>query len=241
MKLPSILILAGGKAKRLGNISKNIPKSLIELNNKPFLFYQLKLLEKNGFENIVISTGFLSSQIEKYVNLIKNKLKNKISFSDDGKQTLGTGGAIKKALPKLSNNFFVIFGDSYLDINYKYIYYRFMKVNKLGLMTVYKNNNFNDPSAEGLSDVEIKNKKIILYDKKKKNKNMKYINYGITILNKKVFENWIFPKRMDLQKINQKLINNNELAFTIIKKKFYEIGSKKGIKLTNNYLKKNKK
>ena len=57
MKLPDILILTGGKAKRLGKISKNIPKSLIIFNNKPFLFYQLKLLEKNNFKKIIISTG----------------------------------------------------------------------------------------------------------------------------------------------------------------------------------------
>jgi len=239
MKLPDILILTGGKAKRLGKISKNIPKSLIIFNNKPFLFYQLKLLEKNNFKKIIISTGYLSNKIKNYITSINKNLKLKIVFSDDGKKILGTGGAIKKALPKLSNDFFIIFGDSYLDINYKKVYLNFIKSKKLGLMTVYKNNNFKDVLAEGgLSDVEIKNKKIISYDKKNTNKNMKYINYGITVLSKNVFKKYLFPKKMDLQKINQKLIKNNELSFQIIKKKFYEIGSKKGIALTKKYFKK---
>ena len=70
---------------------------------------------------------------------------------------------------------------------------------------------------------------------------MKFINYGITVLNKNVFKKFSFPKKMDLQKINQKLINKNELAFIVIKKKFYEIGSKKGIALTKEYFKKTKK
>ena len=239
MKLPDILILTGGKAKRLGKISKNIPKSLIIFNNKPFLFYQLKLLEKNNFKKIIISTGYLSNKIKNYITSINKNLKLKIVFSDDGKKILGTGGAIKKALPKLSNDFFIIFGDSYLDINYKKVYLNFIKSKKLGLMTVYKNNNFKDVFAEGgLSDVEIKNKKIISYDKKNTNKNMKYINYGITVLSKNVFKKYLFPKKMDLQKINQKLIKNNELSFQIIKKKFYEIGSKNGIALTKKYFKK---
>ena len=239
MKLPNILILAGGKAKRLGKISKNIPKSLIIFHNRPFLFYQLILLKKNNFKKVVISTGHLSNKIKDYINSINNILKLEIVFSDDGKKTLGTGGAIKKALPKLSKNFFVIFGDSYLDINYKQVYLNFINFKKLGLMTVYKNNNFKDVFAEGgLSDVEIKNKKIISYDKKNTNKNMKYINYGITVLSKNVFKKYLFPKKMDLQKINQKLIKNNELSFQIIKKKFYEIGSKKGIALTKKYFKK---
>ena len=235
MKLPDILILTGGKAKRLGKISKNIPKSLIIFNNKPFLFYQLKLLEKNNFKKIIISTGYLSNKIKNYITSINKNLKLKIVFSDDGNKILGTGGA----LPKLSNDFFIIFGDSYLDINYKKVYLNFIKSKKLGLMTVYKNNNFKDVFAEGgLSDVEIKNKKIISYDKKNTNKNMKYINYGITVLSKNVFKKYLFPKKMDLQKINQKLIKNNELSFQIIKKKFYEIGSKKGIALTKKYFKK---
>ena len=76
MKLPSILILAGGKAKRLGKISKNIPKSLILFNETPFLFYQLKLLEKNNFKKVIISTGFLSKKIKNYVSSIKKKNKN---------------------------------------------------------------------------------------------------------------------------------------------------------------------
>ena len=238
MKLPSILILAGGKAKRLGKISKNIPKSLILFNETPFLFYQLKLLEKNNFKKVIISTGFLSKKIKNYVSSIKKKLKIQISFSNDGNKMLGTGGAIKKALPKLTDNFFVIFGDSYLDINYKDLYFDFLNSKKAGLMTIYKNNNFKDKTGEGLSDVEIKDKKIIKYDKKNKNKNMKYINYGITILSKDIFKKWTFKKKMDLQIINQTLIKYGELDYKIIKKKFYEIGSKKGIHLTNIYLKK---
>ena len=241
MKLPNILILAGGKAKRLGKISKNIPKSLIIFHNRPFLFYQLILLKKNNFKKVVISTGHLSNKIKDYINSINNILKLEIVFSDDGKKTLGTGGAIKKALPKLSKNFFVIFGDSYLDINYKQVYLDFINFKKLGLMTVYKNNNLKDKSAEGLSDVEIKNKKIIAYNKIKKNKNMQYINYGISILNKNVFKKYYFPKKMDLQRINQKLIKENQLSFQIIKKRFYEIGSRKGIELTKEYFKKFKK
>ena len=144
MKLPNILILTGGRAKRLGNISKNIPKSLIIFNNKPFLFYQLKLLEKNNFKKIIISTGYLSNKIKNYITSINKNLKLKIVISHDGRKILGTGGAIKKALPKLSNNFFIIFGDSYLDINYKKVYLNFIKSKKLGLMTVYKNNNSKD-------------------------------------------------------------------------------------------------
>ena len=237
MQLPNILILAGGKAERLGNASKDLPKSLINFYDKPFLYYQLKLLEKSKFNKIIISTGYLSKQIEVYVNSIKNKFNFKIVFSDDGKKSLGTGGAIKKALPLLSKKFFVIFGDSFLDVNYLKIYKNFLKSKKLGLITIYKNDNLSDSSGEGFSDVEISNGEIIKYNNKEKNPNMKYINYGISVFNKSFFRQWKFEKRIDLQLIHQKLIKNKELEYLIIKKPFYEIGSKKGITLTKKYFK----
>ena len=105
-------------------------------------------------------------------------------------------------------------------------------------MTVYKNENLNDITGEGLSDVELKNGQIVNYNKKKTNSNMKYINYGISIFDKTLFKKWKLKKKMDLQLINKKLIENNELSHLIIRKKFYEIGSKKGIKLTKEYFKK---
>jgi len=149
----------------------------------------------------------------------------------NGKKLLGTGGAIKKVLPLISKNFFVIFGDSFLPVDYLKIYKKFLISKKFGLMTIYKNENLNDITGEGLSDVELKNGQIVNYNKKKTNSNMKYINYGISIFDKTLFKKWKLRKKMDLQLINKKLIENNELSHLIIRKKFYEIGSKKGIKL----------
>ena len=238
MKLPDILILAGGKAQRLGKVSKNLSKSLTNFYENPFIYYQLKLLQKNKFNKVIISTGHLSKQITNYIESIKSAFNLLIFFSNDGKKPLGTGGAIKKALPLLSKNFFVIFGDSYLDVDYLKIYKKFLFFKKLSLMSVFKNNNLNDTSGEGLSDVEIAKGEIVNYSKSLRNSNMKYINYGISVFNNNLFKKWKFSKQMDLQFINQKLIKNKELSYLIIKKNFYEIGSKKGIKLTKEYFKK---
>jgi len=238
MKLPDILILAGGKAQRLGKVSKNLSKSLTNFYENPFIYYQLKLLQKNKFNKVIISTGHLSKQITNYIESIKSDFNLLIFFSNDGKKPLGTGGAIKKALPLLSKNFFVIFGDSYLDVDYLKIYKKFLFFKKLGLMSVFKNNNLNDTSGEGLSDVEIAKGEIVNYSKSLRNSNMKYINYGISVFNNNLFKKWKFSKQMDLQFINQKLIKNKELSYLIVKKNFYEIGSKKGIKLTKEYFKK---
>ena len=139
-----------------------------------------------------------------------------------------------------SENFFVIFGDSYLDVNYIGIYKKFISYKKLGLMTIYKNNNQNNLNIEGLSDVEFKKNKIIKYDKDKRNENMLYINYGIGVFNKSIFKIFNFKNIFDIQFIYQRLINHNQLASINIKRQFYEIGSRSGILLTNKYFKKMK-
>ena len=121
--LPTIVILTGGLGTRLFPKTKKIPKSLVKINSKPFLFYQLKLLEKKKFKKIIICTGYKSNLIKNYLK--KNNFNLDIIISNDGKKQLGTGGAIKKTLNELDEKFFVIFGDSYLDLNYINIYKKY--------------------------------------------------------------------------------------------------------------------
>ena len=138
-KKPPIIILAGGKATRLRPITKNIPKSMVLINNKPFLYYQLKQLKRFNFEKIIISTGYKSQVIENY---IKKKFKDKsISIVKDNKYHSGTGGAIKNCLKYINNDFFVIYGDSYLSINYNKVYKKFLFSKKDLLITAFKNKN----------------------------------------------------------------------------------------------------
>ena len=104
MNLYPVLILAGGLGTRLGKLSKNSPKSLININGKPFIDYQLKYLKLQGVNEVVICTGYLGEQIKNYVgNGIKFNLQ--VSYSEDGSKKLGTGGAILKALSLLPDFF----------------------------------------------------------------------------------------------------------------------------------------
>ena len=68
--------------------TKRIPKSLIPIQSKPFLFYQLKLLEKNNFKKVIICSGYKSDQIKKYLKSYKKNFKLKIVILDDGKKNL---------------------------------------------------------------------------------------------------------------------------------------------------------
>ena len=112
-----LAVLAGGFATRLGELGRNSPKCLIKVNGRPFVDWQLDLLTKNGYSDFVFCVSYKSDAIQKYLGDGSNRGVN-IEYSFDGEIQLGTGGAIQKALPKLGELFGVIYGDSYLPIDY---------------------------------------------------------------------------------------------------------------------------
>src|SRR5271157_1692876 len=113
----SVAILAGGLATRLRPITEKIPKSLVPVAGKPFLAHQLELLKNQGIVHVVLCLGYLGEKIVKEFGNGK-ALGIKLEYSFDGPTLLGTGGALKKALPKLGDKFFVLYGDSYLTASF---------------------------------------------------------------------------------------------------------------------------
>src|ERR1700761_5880357 len=111
-----VAILAGGLATRLRPITEKIPKSLVPVAGEPFLAHQLRLLHARGIRRAVLCIGHLGEMIQHDFGNEASGVKLEYSF--DGEKLLGTGGAIKRALPKLGDEFFVLYGDSYLPIPY---------------------------------------------------------------------------------------------------------------------------
>ncbi len=218
------VILAGGLATRLRPLTEKIPKSMIRINKKPFLEYQIELLNKNNIDDIVICVGYLSDQIRRY---FKNgeDFGVEIRYSEEPDKLLGTAGALKKAERLLDKEFFVIYGDSYLLIDFMSVMRFFKQFNKQGLMTVYENY---DSYYE--SNVTIEGNLVKEYDKNRKDKGMTYIDYGLSILNKEVLKDVPEREFCDLEDLFIKLIENEELLAYEVKQRFYEIGSLKGIR-----------
>ena len=105
--ITKLALIAGGMATRLYPVTKTIPKSLIDINGKPFISYQLELLKKNGVTEVIICCGYLGNQIEDFVK-DGSKFEIDVKYSFDGDKLLGTGGTIKKALPKLGEKCFTV-------------------------------------------------------------------------------------------------------------------------------------
>src|SRR5271156_2679409 len=131
-------ILAGGLATRLRPITEKVPKLLVDIAGEPFFSHQIRLLKKAGLSRLVLCVSYLG---EKIVELYGDgsKFGVQIEYSFDGDKLLGTGGALIRALPKLGDAFYVLYGDSYLPIDYRAVGDYFHDSGKLGLMTVFEN------------------------------------------------------------------------------------------------------
>jgi NDP-sugar pyrophosphorylase family protein len=228
-----IVIIAGGLGSRLGKLTRKTPKALIKIDKKPFIYYQLNQLSKQGFKKVVICVGYLGDKIKKYIGNDK-KFNLNIQYSFDNKKLLGTAGCIRKAIPLLEDNFFVTYGDTYLPVNFKNIQKSFEKQNAKALITVYKNYN-----KLGSSNVCFKGKNIF-YKKNSKLKKMNFIEYGVSVFSKEIFTETKFKKLSDLSSILSLLSKRKKLNYYVVKKRFYEIGSYSGLKETENYFLKKK-
>jgi NDP-sugar pyrophosphorylase family protein len=233
MSLP-MAILVGGLATRLRPLTEKMPKSLVEINGQPFLVHQLKLLRDAGIEEVVICAWYQGEKIQTYAG-DGHQFGIKIAYSFDGKHPLGTGGALKKALPFLGDAFFILYGDSYLPCDYSAVEKAFFVSKKDGLMTVYHNKDLGDKS-----NVQFENGKILAYDKKNRTPQTEHIDYGLGILKTSIFTNYPEGQVFDLAEVYQHLMKEDQLAGYEIANRFYEIGSFSGIKDLENYLKQTK-
>ena len=226
-----VLILAGGLAKRLQPYTDKIPKALVNVAGKPFIFHQLDNLLKQGIKRVILCVGHYGQMIEDEVEQ-KYKDQIEIIYSYDGELLLGTGGAIQKALDKISGEcFFVTYGDSYLLEPMTTIYKAFNSKESDALLVVYKNNNKWDES-----NCVFNGEQIVLYDKRNPNISMKYIDYGISIFQKRNFRNYIDKTSYDLGEVMHDLSLNCRLSGYEARSRFYEIGSHCGYQELNQYL-----
>ncbi len=229
----TLVILAGGMATRLYPVTLEIPKSLIDINGIPFIQHQINLIKSRGISNVVLCLGKFAKPIEDYLGDGSANSLN-IKYSYDGDTLLGTGGALKNAFPLLTDPFMILYGDSYLNIEYIDIMDYFNNFDKLGLMTVLKNENKWDKS-----NIVFKDGKILKYDKTE-DAEFEYIDYGFSILRKDAFAPYLTVDKFDLKDVFKDLISKNEMLGYEVYNRFYEIGSFKGIEETKEYLLKNK-
>jgi NDP-sugar pyrophosphorylase family protein len=217
-----IAILAGGLGTRLGSLTKDTPKSMVKIRGKPFLEYQLELLKKQNLKEIVLCVGHLKDKIESYFG-DGSRFGVRIEYGEE-EEPLGTAGALRNAGNLLGDDFLVLNGDSYLAINYREVIEEYRLGNKLGLMVVYRNNNRYDKS-----NVMIADGLVTSYDRSGRIEGMNYIDYGLSVLNKKALEFVPQGKFLQLDEVYRELVRRRQLTAFETQVRFYEVGSVQGL------------
>ncbi|MDR3425660.1 MAG: sugar phosphate nucleotidyltransferase [Alphaproteobacteria bacterium] len=229
--LPSLALLAGGLATRLYPITEKIPKSMLLIAGEPFIAHQLRQIRAKGVRKVVLCVGYLGEQVRDFVgNGAAFGLE--VDYSQDGDVRLGTGGALKKALPKLGDAFLVMYGDSYLPTAFAPVADFFRASQRQALMTVYHNAGLWDQS-----NVVFKDGQILAYDKNNKTPEMTHIDYGLGAFRASAFDAYADNVVLDLADVYRDLLSARQLAGYEVRERFYEIGSFAGMRETDTFLK----
>jgi N-acetyl-alpha-D-muramate 1-phosphate uridylyltransferase len=228
-RLP-VAVLAGGLATRLGPLTQQTPKCLLEVAGRPFIHHQLRQLHDQGVRRVVLCLGHLGERVVEAVG-DGSAFGLEVTSSFDGPELRGTAGAIRRALPLLGEAFFVLYGDSYLECRYADVQAAFEAGGRLALMTVFHNEGRWDSS-----NVEFRDDRILAYDKTARTPAMRYIDYGLGVLDRRAMD--VVPETgaHDLASVYQQMLRRGELAGFEVTERFYEIGSVAGLEETRAHL-----
>jgi NDP-sugar pyrophosphorylase family protein len=224
-----VAILAGGLGTRLGALTESIPKSMVNVAGKPFIARQLDYLREQGLSRVVLCIGHFGAQIREFVGTGLG-FGIEVSYSEDGSSLLGTGGALRRASQLLGDHFFVLYGDSFLPVDFFSVQQAYQLSGKQALMTVLKNESRWDKSNALFVDGQL-----IEYNKHATRAEMNYIDYGLGVLSASILKQLPSTQYFDLADVYQDLSAKGKLAGLEVHQRFYEIGSHSGLKETEEY------
>lgn len=225
----SVAILAGGLATRLRPITETIPKALVDVAGKPFIVRQLSYLREQGVSHVVLCIGYLGDMVREVVGSGES-FGLEVSYSEDGPNLLGTGGALAKAIPLLGDDFFVLYGDSFLPLDFSAVQEAYEKSKQPALMTILKNQNQWDKS-----NVLFLDGRLLEYNKREPRAEMTYIDYGLGVVSASVLKQRSVGQLFDLADVYQDLSLQGQLVGLEVHERFYEVGSHTGLKETEDY------
>jgi NDP-sugar pyrophosphorylase family protein len=223
--LPQVVILAGGLGTRLRSVAGDTPKILVPVRGRPFVEWQFELLLRHKATDVLMCVGHGAEHIESHVG-DGGRFGMRVRYShEDPGALLGTGGALVRALPALADRFLVLYGDSYLPVNYLDFAGAFARSGHLVMMAVYRNLGRWDRS-----NVRVANGSVTFYDKNAPPGAADCIDYGLIGLTRRVIESRRHEGLpLDLAPILGDAVRQGGVAAWMAPERFYEIGSPAGL------------
>jgi NDP-sugar pyrophosphorylase family protein len=227
-EMPPVCILAGGRGTRLGERAREVPKPLLEVAGEPFLFHQLRLLASHGVREAVICVGYRGEMIRSRVG--EERFGVRIAYSHDGPGLDGTLGAIRRALALLPERFLVLYGDTYLRLDYRAVEHGWRESGLPALMVVLRNEGRWDTS-----NVRYELGRVLAHDKHAPTPDMRWIDYGLGGLTAGAIGR-VAESERDLAALYGALARGGEVCGYPASKRFYEIGTPAALEETDAFL-----
>jgi NDP-sugar pyrophosphorylase family protein len=228
MGLPPVCILAGGLGTRLGERVRDTPKPLIEVAGEPFLLHQLRLLAAHGAREVVLCVGYLGELIEQRVGADRYGLR--IRYSYDGPELDGTLGAIRRARDLLGERFLVLYGDTYLRLDYGAAAAAWQSSGLPAMMAVLRNEGRWDVSNALYHDG-----RVLAYDKRAPRPDMSWIDFGLSGLEQALLD-LAGPQSRELSDLFHRLAEERLLYGFQATERFFEIGTPAGLAEADAFL-----
>ena len=189
-----VVVLCGGRGKRLKKITKKVPKPMIKIEESPFLDILISYLARFGFRRFILATGYKSEVIKAHYR--KHARGLNIIFSVE-KKPLDTGGAVKKAKNFIkSNPFLVLNGDSFSVTDIPALLDFHLKKKALASVVLTPSTSVGDYGS-----IQCKRDgRIVNFTEKDKTARLSLINAGIYVFDKKIFSFMPGQKKFSLER-----------------------------------------
>jgi NDP-sugar pyrophosphorylase family protein len=225
------VILAGGLGTRMRPWTETTPKTLLPVGDVPFAHFQLSWLALHGVREVVYCLAVLGEQVRSFVQ--DGQIWGlSVSYVEDGPELAGTAGALRRAYDAsvLRDWFLVLYGDSFLPIDFRAVGSAFQQQKRPALMTVYHNQGRFDTGNVRFADGVVR-----LYRKARKGEptppGMDYIDYGLQAFRADLIGARVpSGQKADLADLCHQLSLEGELAGWEVDQRFYEIGSPDGMR-----------
>lgn len=225
-----VVVLCGGKGKRLLPLTKCTPKAMIEINGKPFLWHLINQFKQYGVKNFLLLTGYKSHIISNYFSN-GSSLGLNISY-DKGPISWNTNRRLYNARSKIKKNFFLIYSDNFVNYPFEEIRKLHLKEKKPLTLFLCKKNKGNLKLNRNLNIIE--------HDNSRKKKNFNYVEIGYMVASKYKLFSYIKKDNSDFSSIFINLIKDNNLGSLISGENYHSISDLKRLKKTKEFFKKKK-
>lgn len=226
--LPTVAILAGGRGTRLGPMVERVPKPLVTVAGKPFLYHLVARLAGWGVRRIVICAGYLGDEIERTIGRAAYGVE--IGYSYDEPGLSGTLGALRLARKALGERFLVHYGDTLLTLDLCALVRTWNEMRSEGILAVLKNGD-----RWGRSNTDVRTRMVLCHDKQHPAPEWEWIDYGVAGLTSSSLDA-IASNETDLSLLYRALAAKRQLSAFGVSKRFFEIGTPEALRETERHL-----